>query len=94
MESFSKYLLNSGLNSRHDELTFILNPCEVDELQESNRVLLGKIISKHRFGKAAIQGSLKMSWHAIKGWKWKEIEGGLIQFNFANRDDAMNVLAR
>ncbi|KAF4356992.1 hypothetical protein G4B88_025129 [Cannabis sativa] len=35
-----------------------------------------------------------MSWHAIKGWKCKEIEGGLIQFNFANRDDAMNVLAR
>ncbi|KAF4358646.1 hypothetical protein G4B88_007896 [Cannabis sativa] len=35
-----------------------------------------------------------MSWSAIRGWKWKEIEGDLMQFNFANRDDAMNVFAR
>ncbi|KAF4359547.1 hypothetical protein F8388_003550 [Cannabis sativa] len=40
------------------------------------------------------EGSLKLSWHSIKGWKWKEIEGGLIQFTFTNREDAMNVLAR
>uniref|UniRef100_A0A803P2D8 Reverse transcriptase domain-containing protein n=1 Tax=Cannabis sativa TaxID=3483 RepID=A0A803P2D8_CANSA len=41
-----------------------------------------------------LQGSLKLSWNAIKGWKWKEIEGGIIQFTFANRNDALNVLSR
>uniref|UniRef100_A0A803PH45 Reverse transcriptase domain-containing protein n=1 Tax=Cannabis sativa TaxID=3483 RepID=A0A803PH45_CANSA len=53
-----------------------------------------KIISRHKFGKAAIQGSLKLSWNAIKGWKCKEIGDGIIQFTFARREDALNVLAR
>ncbi|KAF4360073.1 hypothetical protein G4B88_000697 [Cannabis sativa] len=35
-----------------------------------------------------------MSWNAIKGWKWKELDDGIIQFTFANRNDAMNVLNR
>ncbi|KAF4390189.1 hypothetical protein G4B88_005107, partial [Cannabis sativa] len=78
----------------HDDITFALNPGEVDEPQEANQVLLGKIIGRHRLGKGAIQGSLKLSWNAIKGWKWKEIEDGILQFTFARREDAMNVLAR
>uniref|UniRef100_A0A803QR10 DUF4283 domain-containing protein n=1 Tax=Cannabis sativa TaxID=3483 RepID=A0A803QR10_CANSA len=45
-------------------------------------------------GKGAIQGSLKLSWNEIKGWKWKELEGWLLQLTFANRNDAMNELAR
>uniref|UniRef100_A0A803PCD7 DUF4283 domain-containing protein n=1 Tax=Cannabis sativa TaxID=3483 RepID=A0A803PCD7_CANSA len=77
-----------------DEITFSLNAGEVDEPQESNQVLIGKILSRYKLGKAAIQGSLRLSWSAIKGWKWKEIEDGLIKFTFANRNDAMNVLAR
>ncbi|KAF4356742.1 hypothetical protein F8388_010964 [Cannabis sativa] len=77
-----------------EDITFSLNPGEVDEPQESNKVLLGKIISRYKLGKAAIQGSLKLSWNAIKGWRWKEIDGGIIQFTFARREDAMNVLAR
>ncbi|KAF4374430.1 hypothetical protein G4B88_026317 [Cannabis sativa] len=77
-----------------EDITFSLNPGEVDEPQESNKVLLVKIISRYKLGKAPIQGSLKLSWNAIKGWKWKEIEGGIIQFTFAKREDAMNVLAR
>ncbi|KAF4384356.1 hypothetical protein F8388_004589 [Cannabis sativa] len=80
--------------SQNDDLTFALNPGEVDEPQEANQVLLGKIISRNRLGKAAIQGSLKLSWNAIKGWKWKEIENGIIQFTFAKWEDALNVLAR
>ncbi|KAF4364005.1 hypothetical protein G4B88_014962 [Cannabis sativa] len=87
-------LFEDSVQISQEELSFKLNPCEVDEPQEANKVLLGKIISKHKYGKAAIQGSLKMSWNAIKGWKWKELEEGLIQFSFANRDDALNVLAR
>ncbi|KAF4356478.1 hypothetical protein G4B88_015312, partial [Cannabis sativa] len=77
-----------------EDITFSLNPGEVDEPQESNKVLLGKIISRYKLGKAAIQGSLKLSWNAIKGWRWKEIDGGIIQFTFARREDALNVLAR
>ncbi|KAF4402863.1 hypothetical protein G4B88_010315 [Cannabis sativa] len=77
-----------------DDITFTLNPGEVDEPKEANQVLVGKILSRYKLGKAAIQGSLKLSWSAISGWKWKEIEGGLIQFTFAKREDAMNVLAR
>ncbi|KAF4360759.1 hypothetical protein F8388_011472 [Cannabis sativa] len=77
-----------------DDITFTLNPGEIDEPQEENKELLGRIISRYKLGKATIQGSLKLSWHAIKGWKWKEIEDGLLQFTFAHRNDAMNVLAR
>ncbi|KAF4350832.1 hypothetical protein F8388_026539 [Cannabis sativa] len=77
-----------------DDITFSLNPGEVDEPQESNQVLIGKILSRYKLGKVAIQGSLRLSWSAIKGWKWKEIEDGLMKFMFANRSDAMNVLAR
>ncbi|KAF4391461.1 hypothetical protein G4B88_005532 [Cannabis sativa] len=77
-----------------DDITFTLNPGEVDEPQEENKVLLEKIISRYKVGKAAIQGSLKLSWNVIRGWKWKEIEDGLLQFTFAHRNDAMNVLAR
>ncbi|KAF4385210.1 hypothetical protein G4B88_026493 [Cannabis sativa] len=76
------------------QITFSLNPGEVDEPQETNQVLIGKILNRYKLGKAAIQGSLRLSWSAIKGWKWKEIEDGLIKFTFANRNDAMNVLAR
>ncbi|KAF4371485.1 hypothetical protein F8388_002013 [Cannabis sativa] len=87
-------LFEDSIQISPDEITFSLNPGEVDEPQEANKVLLGKIISKHKLGKAAIQGSLNLSWKAIKGWKWKEIETGLLQFTFNKRDDAMNVLAR
>ncbi|KAF4377991.1 hypothetical protein G4B88_004598 [Cannabis sativa] len=87
-------LFEDSVQIAQDDITFALNPGEVDEPQEANQVLLGKIISRNRLGKAAIQGSLKLSWNAIKGWKWKEIEDGIIQFTFARREDAMNVLAR
>ncbi|KAM6582558.1 hypothetical protein CsatB_009560 [Cannabis sativa] len=87
-------LFEEAVQINQSEITFSLNPGEVDEPQETNQVLLGKIISRYKLGKAAIQGSLKLSWHSIKGWKWKEIEGGLIQFTFTNREDALNVLAR
>ncbi|KAF4391473.1 hypothetical protein G4B88_005544 [Cannabis sativa] len=85
---------NDDFRISHDDITFALNPGEVDEPQEANQVLLGKIISRHRFGNASIQGSLKLSWNAIKGWKRKEIGDGIIQFTFARREDALNVLAR
>ncbi|KAM6548088.1 hypothetical protein CsatB_019764 [Cannabis sativa] len=87
-------LFQDAVQIESNDITFSLNPGEVDEPQESNQVLVGKILSRHKLGKAAIQGSLRLSWNAIKGWKWKEIEDGLIQFTFANRNDAMNVLAR
>ncbi|KAF4357720.1 hypothetical protein F8388_025735 [Cannabis sativa] len=87
-------LFEDSVQIAQDDITFALNPGEVDEPQEAKQVLLGKIISRNRLGKAAIQGSLKLSWNAIKGWKWKEIEDGIIQFTFARREDAMNVLAR
>uniref|UniRef100_A0A803PXV1 Reverse transcriptase domain-containing protein n=1 Tax=Cannabis sativa TaxID=3483 RepID=A0A803PXV1_CANSA len=87
-------LFQDAVQITSDEITFSLNPGEVDEPQESNQVLIGKILSRYKLGKAAIQGSLQLSWSAIKGWKWKEIEDGLIKFTFANRNDAMNVLAR
>ncbi|KAF4350442.1 hypothetical protein F8388_009527 [Cannabis sativa] len=87
-------LFEESVQISHNDITIALNPGEVDEPQEANQVLLGKIISRHRLGKAAIQGSLKLSWNAIKGWKWNEIESGIIQFTFANRADALNVLAR
>ncbi|KAF4377610.1 hypothetical protein G4B88_006890 [Cannabis sativa] len=87
-------LFEEAVQVSQSDITFSLNPGEVDEPQESNLVLLGKIISRYKLGKSAIQGSLKLSWHSIKRWKWKEIEGGLIQFTFTNRDDALNVLAR
>ncbi|KAM6587906.1 hypothetical protein CsatA_010511 [Cannabis sativa] len=87
-------LFHDAVQISPDDITFALNPGEVDEPEEANQVLVGKIISRYRLGKAAIQGSLKLSWSAISGWKWKEIEGGLIQFTFAKREDAMNVLAR
>ncbi|KAM6590922.1 hypothetical protein CsatA_013527 [Cannabis sativa] len=87
-------VFEDSIQIAQDGITFSLNPGEVDEPQEENKVLLGKIISRYKLGKAAIQGSLKLSWNAIRGWKWKEIENGLLQFTFANRNDAMNVLAR
>ncbi|KAF4391672.1 hypothetical protein F8388_005437 [Cannabis sativa] len=87
-------LFEEAVQISQSDITFSLNPGEVDEPQESNLVLLGKIISRYKLGKSAIQGSLKLSWHSIKRWRWKEIDGGLIQFTFANRDDALNVLAR
>ncbi|KAF4357107.1 hypothetical protein F8388_002312 [Cannabis sativa] len=87
-------LFEESVQISQDDITFALNPGEVDEPQEANQVLLGKIISRHRLEKSAIQGSLKLSWNAIKGWKWKEIENGIIQFTFANREDALNVMAR
>ncbi|KAF4378703.1 hypothetical protein F8388_006154 [Cannabis sativa] len=73
-------LFEDSVQTSHDDITFALNPEE--------------IISRHKFGKAAIQGSLKLSWNAIKGWKRKEIGDGIIQFTFARREDALNVLAR
>ncbi|KAF4366795.1 hypothetical protein G4B88_018218 [Cannabis sativa] len=87
-------LFEESVQISHDDITFALNPGEVDEPEEANQVLLGKIISRHKYGKAAIQGSLKLSWNAISGWKWKEIRDGIIQFTFARREDALNVLAR
>uniref|UniRef100_A0A803QSN5 Reverse transcriptase domain-containing protein n=1 Tax=Cannabis sativa TaxID=3483 RepID=A0A803QSN5_CANSA len=87
-------LFEESVQISQDDITFALNPGEVDEPQEANQVLLGKIISRHRLEKSAIQGSLKLSWNAIKGWKWKEIENGIIQFTFVNREDALNVMAR
>ncbi|KAF4375906.1 hypothetical protein F8388_004996 [Cannabis sativa] len=87
-------LFQDSVQITQDDITFALNPGEIDEPQEENKVLLGKIISRYRLGKATIQGSLKMSWSAIKGWKWKELDDGIIQFTFANRNDAMNVLNR
>ncbi|KAF4362209.1 hypothetical protein G4B88_009489 [Cannabis sativa] len=87
-------LFQDSVQITQDDITFALNPGEIDEPQEENKVLLGKIISRYRLGKATIQGSLKMSWNAIKGWKWKELDDGIIQFTFANRNDAMNVLNR
>ncbi|KAF4349270.1 hypothetical protein F8388_024237 [Cannabis sativa] len=87
-------VFEDSIQIAQDDITFSLNPGEVDEPQEENKVLLGKIISRYKLGKAAIQGSLKLSWNAIRGWKWKEIENGILQFTFANRNDAMNVLAR
>ncbi|KAM6576669.1 hypothetical protein CsatB_028506 [Cannabis sativa] len=87
-------LFEDSVQISHDDITFALNPGEVDEPQEANQVLLGKIISRHKFEKATIQGSLKLSWNAIKGWKWKDIGDGIIQFTFARREDALNVLAR
>ncbi|KAF4355422.1 hypothetical protein G4B88_020323 [Cannabis sativa] len=86
-------VFEDSIQIAQDDITFSLNPGEVDEPQEENKVLLGKIISRYKLGKAAIQGSLKLSWNAIRGWKWKEIENGLLQFTFANRNDALNVLA-
>ncbi|KAF4373715.1 hypothetical protein G4B88_030058 [Cannabis sativa] len=87
-------LFEDSVQISHNDLTFSLNPGEVDEPQEANQVLLGKIFNRHRLGKSAIQGSLKLSWNAIKGWKWKEIEDGVLQFTFARREDALNVLSR
>uniref|UniRef100_A0A803QHN0 DUF4283 domain-containing protein n=1 Tax=Cannabis sativa TaxID=3483 RepID=A0A803QHN0_CANSA len=87
-------LFQDAVQITSDEITFSLNPGEVDEPQETNQVIIGKILSRYKLGKAAIQGSLRLSWSAIKRWKWKEIEDGLIKFTFANRNDAMNVLAR
>ncbi|KAF4385380.1 hypothetical protein G4B88_005712 [Cannabis sativa] len=87
-------LFEDSVQISHNDITFALNPGEVDEPQEANQGLLGKIISCQRFGKTAIQGSLKLSWNSIKGWKWKEIEDSIIQFTFASREDALNVLAR
>ncbi|KAF4347798.1 hypothetical protein G4B88_030238 [Cannabis sativa] len=87
-------LFEDSVQISHNDLTFTLNPGEVDEPQVANQVLLGKIISRHRLGKSAIQGSLKLSWNAIKGWKWKEFEDGIIQFTFARREDALNVLTQ
>uniref|UniRef100_A0A803Q978 Reverse transcriptase domain-containing protein n=1 Tax=Cannabis sativa TaxID=3483 RepID=A0A803Q978_CANSA len=87
-------LFEDAVQISQEDITFALNPGEVDEPEEANQVLLGKIISRHRFGKSAIQGSLKLSWNAIKGWKWKDIGDGIIQFTFSRREDALNVLAR
>ncbi|KAF4401731.1 hypothetical protein G4B88_000779 [Cannabis sativa] len=87
-------LFEEAIQISPDDITFTLNPGEVDEPQETNQVLLGKIIHRYKFEKAAIQGSLNLSWKAVKGWRWKEIEDGLLQFTFAKREDAMNVLAR
>ncbi|KAF4346879.1 hypothetical protein G4B88_017012 [Cannabis sativa] len=86
-------LFEDAVQISQEDITFALNPGEVDEPEEANQVLLGKIISRHRFGKSAIQGSLKLSWNAIKGWKWKDIGDGIIQFTFSRREDALNVLA-
>ncbi|KAF4402323.1 hypothetical protein G4B88_003244 [Cannabis sativa] len=87
-------LFKDSVQISQEDITLTLNPGEVDEPEEANQILLGKILSRYKLGKAAIQGSLKLSWNAIKGWKWKEIEGGIIQFTFANRNDALNVLSR
>ncbi|KAF4383802.1 hypothetical protein F8388_023494 [Cannabis sativa] len=87
-------LFEDAIQISPDDITFTLNPGEVDEPQETNQVLLGKIMHRYKFEKAAIQGSLNLSWKAVKGWRWKEIEDGLLQFTFAKREDAMNVLAR
>uniref|UniRef100_A0A803QBR3 DUF4283 domain-containing protein n=1 Tax=Cannabis sativa TaxID=3483 RepID=A0A803QBR3_CANSA len=87
-------LFEDSIQLSPNDISFTLNPGEVDEPQETNQVLLGKIINRCKFGKAAIQGSLNLSWKAVKGWKWKEIEDGLLQFTFARREDATNVLAR
>ncbi|KAF4386358.1 hypothetical protein F8388_019985 [Cannabis sativa] len=59
-------LFKDAVQIAPDDITFTLNPGEVDEPEEANQA----------------------------GWKWKEIEGGIIQFTFAKREDAMNVLAR
>uniref|UniRef100_A0A803NMC7 Reverse transcriptase domain-containing protein n=1 Tax=Cannabis sativa TaxID=3483 RepID=A0A803NMC7_CANSA len=87
-------MFQDAVQISHDDIAFALNPSEVDEPEEANQVLLGKIISRYKLGKVAIQGSLKLSWNAIKGWKWKELDDNIIQFTFANRNDALNVLAR
>ncbi|KAF4383720.1 hypothetical protein G4B88_020042 [Cannabis sativa] len=87
-------LFKDSVQISHEDITLTLNPGEVDEPKEANQILLGKILSRYKLGKAAIRGSLKLSWNAIRGWKWKEIEGGIIQFTFANRNDALNVLSR
>ena len=56
--------------------------------------MLGKLICKGRLGRTAIAGSLNKAWASFKGWSWKEIDEGIIQFTFSTNEDAWNVLQR
>ncbi|KAF4367027.1 hypothetical protein G4B88_016739 [Cannabis sativa] len=61
-------LFEESVQISQNDITFALNPGEVDEPQEANQVLLGKIISRHRLGKAAIQGADALNVLARRPW--------------------------
>ncbi|KAF4382132.1 hypothetical protein G4B88_009422 [Cannabis sativa] len=70
-----------------------MDPAQVSELfQDAVQIASNNIIFSLNPGE--VDEPQAPNQNAIKGWKWKEIEDGLIQFMFANRNVAMNVLAR
>uniref|UniRef100_A0A803QB80 Reverse transcriptase domain-containing protein n=1 Tax=Cannabis sativa TaxID=3483 RepID=A0A803QB80_CANSA len=59
-------LFKDSVQISHEDITLTLNPGEVDEPEEANQILLGKIKVVYKLGKLTIQGSLKASQAALE----------------------------
>ncbi|KAF4394377.1 hypothetical protein G4B88_018527 [Cannabis sativa] len=88
------HLFEETVQVTTDDLTYRLDPREIDTQEPLGKVLLGKIICKGKLGRAAIAGTLKMAWSSFKGWSWREDDNGILHFTSASKEDAWNVLHR
>ncbi|KAF4361687.1 hypothetical protein F8388_014265 [Cannabis sativa] len=88
------HLFEETVQVSTEDLTYRLEPGEVDNQEPQGKVLLGKLICKGKLGRMAIANTLKKAWAAFKGWSWKEDDEGILHFSFATKEDAWNVLQR
>lgn len=87
-------LFEDSVQVSTEDLTFRLDPGEIDQEEPPGKILIGKLICKGNIGRPAIAGTLKQAWASFKNWTWKEDQYGIIHFTFANKEDAWNVLQR
>ncbi|KAF4376140.1 hypothetical protein G4B88_004944 [Cannabis sativa] len=88
------HLFEEAVQVTTEDLTYRLDPGEIDTQEPQGKILLGKLICKGKLGRTAIAGTLKKAWASFKGWSWKEDDDGIIHFTFATKEDAWNVLQR
>ncbi|KAF4398830.1 hypothetical protein G4B88_028193 [Cannabis sativa] len=93
-EAQDNHLFEEALQVTTDDLTYRLDPGEIDSHEPQGKVLLGKFICKGNLGRTAIAGTLKKAWASLKGWRLKEDDEGILHFSFATKEDAWNVLQR
>ncbi|KAF4389297.1 hypothetical protein G4B88_003110 [Cannabis sativa] len=93
-ENSLSHLFEETIQVITDDLTYRLDPREIDTQEPLGKVLLGKVICKGKLGRITIAGTLKKAWSSFKGWSWKEDGDGILHFTFATKEDAWNVLHR
>ncbi|KAF4401345.1 hypothetical protein G4B88_014186 [Cannabis sativa] len=79
------HLFEEAVQVTTTDLTYRLDPGEVDNQEPQGKVLLGKLVCKGKLGRNAIANTLKKAWASFKGWSWKEDAEGILHFSLRLR---------